>query len=270
MEIAFHWLLVSLGVWVFMLGAIRGVGYCGLRPWVFAPVLVACLAVWPLPIAVALGYTISLTSPMFEYEPAWYVVSLAGNLMLLLWVFLCLPDPVTADGTAQRPVVLWRGSSWRLQAAVHAFLVLAPLPARMHYNYRSVTCAINYVGKVALLSGLRRLVGGAFTLQPWVALSGALYVFTGVFSQSAYARERFVYTRMAVEGPGLYAAVPVAYLMMLVDDRVWLETHQWVWSGLALGLACLLQLRPTRWFWRVGPRHEPDLRWRYVAVHPRF
>lgn len=270
MEIGFLWMVTSLGVWVSMLVAIRGVRYCGLRPWFFALIAVACLSVWPLPIAVALGYTMSLVSPMYEYEPVWYVVSVTGNILILVLVFLCLPDPVTADGTAQRPVVLWRGSSWRFQAAVNVFLMLAPLPARIHYNYRSLSCIVNYVGKVALLSGLRRLVGGATTLQPWVAVGGLLYVVTGFLSQSVYARARVVYTKMAVEGPGLYAAIPVAYLMMLVDDQVWLETHQWVWGALALGLACLLQVRPARWFWRTAPQQEPDLRWRYMGVDPRF
>lgn len=275
MEVSFELLPISIGTWVLTLAIIRTVRCIRwLAPLRAFCVLLAtaALTVWPLPVALALGYTASTMCFPRDPEPTCRFCFAIGNLLILSAVVMCVPNPYTEDGAHRKPVVLYRTWSPGLAGALITLLVTATPMARIHHYNRWIGNVLNYVGLLLLLSGIRRLVGGILTHQILPGVHGAFYILAFVATRNRYTHHRFSSskTRESVEGPGVYVAIPLSFLMMLLEDGVRLETHQWVAVSLALTLVCLLQLRPARRFLGDQGLQEPDLRARYSRMLPRL
>lgn len=276
MEVDFNLLPLSVVAWLTLLIMMKIAKKCfkfHYRLLFFFVAGVCILSIWPLPLAVAMGYTISVVSMMRENDLGYYYVFFFGNMIVLFFVVLSLPNPVVEDGTHNKPVILYDGVSFRLVLSLCVFLVLGSFPARIHYDYRWMSSMLNYVGYVCFLSGWRRFVGGIWMKEPAIIVSGALYLFSSLFSLTKIVRHPLDDgddRRELVEGPGVYIAIPVSVLMMVVDDQVDLETHQRSYSCIALVLVALLQIRPTIRFVRLSFDLSQDLRHLYEHINPNL
>ena len=231
----------------------------------------APLAVWPLPAAVALGYTANLVSLPVEDVFVHHVLAVAGAGAIFVAVFMALPHSVSDDGAHGRPVLLYTRTSMDTGCAVVVALVGASFPARLHRDVRWLTSALHAAAGVVAVSGLRRAVGGVMGDDPAAAVVGFAYLGGAGWSFApglSPAHPTPGTTRAVVEGPGLYVAAPLAAAMAIVDDGVVLEVYQWAWICAALVVAFALQARPAYYYLCQGPSPYGDLAARYACVRP--
>lgn len=229
---------------------------------------VCALSLWPLPIAVALGYTISLTSMPRHFEFTWYVLRVLGNMAIIVCVVMSLPNPFTEDGSRLREIPVVKGWSPRLAASLVVLIVLGTPGARIHSYHRWAINLLNYVGLLVFVSGLRRLVWGIVTHNIIIGTQGAVYLVL-ILAKSVYPRNSYAMEE-SVEGPGVFVAMPLSVLMMITDDKIFLEFRQWVALGVAFSLVALLQLGPALRFLRDQGLQEPDLRPLYRHWYPQL
>lgn len=277
MEVSFEVLLLSIVVWVVALLIIRGVRCCRcLVPLYPLCVLISivCLTVWPLPIAVMLGYTASVISLPIERELTCRICFMLGNLLLLFFVVVALPNPFSEDGESRRPVILYCTWSPGFAAFLLTLIFAATPMVRIHYIYRWMSNGLNYIGLLLLVSGLRRLVGSVVDRNVVVGIQGALYLLAFAccrtnHTYNAWTRYKST-TRETIVGVGVYVAMVVSLPMMILDDGVSLETHQWVALVAGFMLVASLQYRPARRFLRDYPPEYPNLQARYSRMLPHL
>lgn len=249
------------------------------RPYVLLPFAFVILSVFPLPIAVTLASTATILSPPYENVPFLYSIRIDIHILVLVILFVFIPDAQTRDGAHKSTYALWTHTSADITVAIALALPIIAYAAYLNPTRRWPTVLANYIATTVMFASARRLLSlsppilSASRVQGLVLTIVALLVRKPVWAP-AYSQQG--QRKELIRDQGLIVIFATSMYIAVFNDKPQMQQHTWIAVVVAQFISLILATRHTNRFFRnysplpMPPRTYYRYLQQYTTVTHRF